>query len=102
MPTGFAVEFSVGAVTLNGLCRDVSEAGIRAEFDGTVTLGASGVLFLHHPIGKLQLQAKAAYIETCQVGLVFLFQNDRERQITSDYMISIRSQAAGPPPIEFP
>jgi len=102
MKTGFAVAFFVAGTTLNGLCRDVSDAGIRAEFDGSLAVGESGILLLLHPTGQLKLKARAAYIEKCQVGLVFVFQNERERQATIDYVASIASNLADTQIIEFP
>jgi len=102
MRTGFAVEFFVGEMEFGGLCRDVSDAGIRAEFNGSLAIEDTGILHLLHPIGQLKLEAKVAYIERCQAGLVFVFQNERERHVTSGYVASLASYLADSQVVEFP
>jgi hypothetical protein len=72
MTTGFHVDFLTGDSPLRGLCRDVSDNGIRAEFDDPVILGDTGLLILRPPTGVLELRAQVAYIEKRQVGLLFL------------------------------
>jgi hypothetical protein len=89
MKTGFQVEFSSGGPQFRGLCKDVSEAGIRAEFDDPITVGSSGLLILRPPTGVLELRAQVAYIEKRQVGLLFLFQTSWERRMTIEFIASI-------------
>jgi hypothetical protein len=89
MKTGFQVEFSSGGPQFRGFCRDVSEAGIRAEFDDPITVGSSGLLILRPPTGVLELRAQVAYIEKRQVGLFFLFQTSWERRMTIEFIASI-------------
>ena len=102
LKTGFGVDFVAGGETLHGLCRDVGDAGICAEFDGSLAVGASGLLILRHPAGVLKLEARVAYIEKCQVGLVFLFQTPAECEITSEFIASIANDATAPRLIRFP
>jgi hypothetical protein len=78
-----------GGETIHGFCRDVSDAGIRAEFDGDVITGNSGLLILRHPLGVLKLDAQIAYIEKYQVGLVFHFHSPWERRMTIEFIASI-------------
>jgi hypothetical protein len=73
---------------------DVSDEGIRAALDGSVIVGSSGLLKLHHPDGVLEIEAQVAYIEKCQVGLIFLFKTPWERKLTIEYMASIANRAA--------
>src|SRR5258708_17413205 len=63
--TGFSVDFVVGGETLHGLCRNVSDAGIRAEFDGPVpvVVGSFGLLILRHPTRLLKIEAQVDYFE---------------------------------------
>jgi hypothetical protein len=93
---GFLVDFVTGEKILHGLCRNVSVAGIRAEFDGSVVIGTSGLLVLRHPTGVLQLESQVAYIELSQVGLVFLFRTAWEREITTTFIASIANYTADP------
>ena len=75
---GFTVDFLVGSDTFHGVCRDASDAGIRAEFDGSVVVGSSGLLVLHKPAGVLKLEARVAYMDRGQVGLDFTFKANPE------------------------
>jgi len=68
----FNVEFIAGGETFHGICKDVSDAGIRAEFDGSLVVGSSGLLILLKPTGELRLQAQVTYRDKSQVGLNFL------------------------------
>ena len=73
MKAGFDVTFLAGGETVHGICRDVSDAGVRAQFDGPVVTGSAGQITLRHPSGIVNLEAQVAYSEKSQVGLVFLF-----------------------------
>ena len=72
-----------------GFCKDVGQAGIRAEFDDPITVGSSGLLILRPPAGVLELHAQVAYIEKRQVGLLFLFETSWERRMTIEFIASI-------------
>lgn len=89
MKTGFQVEFSCEGPPFLGLCKDVSEAGIRAEFDDPIVVGSSGLLILRPPTGVLELRAQVAYIERRQVGLLFLFQTPWESRMTMEFLADI-------------
>lgn len=91
---GIDVEFVTAGETIPGTCKDVSEAGIRASLDGSVHVGASGILTLRHPIGVLAIEAQVAYIERSQVGLTFNFKTTWEREITAEYIASIANLTA--------
>jgi hypothetical protein len=100
--TGFDVDFIVGDETFIGLCRDVSDTGIRVKLDGSVVVGDSGLLTLRHPMGTLKIEAQVAYIDNCYVGLVFDFETPRERLATSEYMAVIANHAAAAMLVQFP
>ncbi len=99
---GFNVDFEVDGETLNGLCRDVSDTGIRVKLEGSVVVGDSGLLTLRHPLGVLKLEANVAYIDQFHVGLVFVFETNRERTNALEYMSVIATDAAASTIIEFP
>jgi len=75
----FPIEFSTDSGTTQGSCRDVSETGIRAEFDCRSPLGATGVLTLRHPAHKLTLLARITHAEPSHVGFSFVFAVPEER-----------------------
>jgi hypothetical protein len=87
--TGFHVNFIAGGSPLHGSCRDISETGIRAEFDDPITIGDSGLLILRPPTGVLELRAQVAYVEKRQVGLLFLFGTPWERTMTIEFIAAI-------------
>ncbi len=95
MTTGFNVNFVTGGPPFFGLCRDVSDAGIRAEFDDPIIVGETGLLILRPPAGVLEVRAQVAYVERRQVGLLFLFQTPWERRTTIDFIAAI-GNGAGP------
>lgn len=100
--TGFDVDFIVGNETYIGLCRDVSDTGIRVKLEGSVVVGDTGLLTLRHPMGMLKIDAQVAYIDKCYVGLIFEFETPRERTATAEYMAVIANHAAASMLIQFP
>ncbi len=100
--TGFNVEFVSAGETIQGLCRDVSDSGIRAKFEGSVAVGDSGLLILRHPAGVLEIEAQVAYIDRFQVGLEFRFKTSWERELTIEYIALIASQTADSQVVPFP
>jgi hypothetical protein len=101
MATGFQVDFVAGGAPFRGLCRDVSDAGIRAEFDDPLIVGGSGLLILRPPTGVLELRAQVAYIEKRQVGLLFLFETCWERRMTTEFIAAIANDAGTAPAVRF-
>jgi PilZ domain len=102
MKTGFEVDFDSGGKTLHGLCRDVSDSGIRAEFDGSAVIGSSGLLILCHPTGVLRVEAQVAYVEKFQVGLVFLFKTQWESEMTIEFVTTIADHETLSQVVQFP
>jgi hypothetical protein len=78
----FHIDFIGENETFHGICIDISVAGIRAEFDGSVVVGSSGVLILRSPSGVLNLEAQVTYAVKGVVGLVFRFKTPSERGMT--------------------
>lgn len=101
MTTGFPVDFVTSGSTLRGLCRDVSDTGIRAEFDDPLIVGGSGLLILRPPAGVLELRAQVAYIEKRQVGLLFLFETPWERRMTIEFILAIANDLGTSPIVPF-
>ena len=89
LSAGFIVEFVLTEQTLLGRCRDVSDAGIRAEFDGPIDVGETGTLILRHPMRVLRLEAEVAYLGRGGVGLSFLFDSPQQRDSTVQFMSKI-------------
>jgi PilZ domain len=102
LATAFNVDFLTGVSPFQGLCRDVSDAGIGAEFDDPLAVGDSGLLILRPPAGVLELRAQVAYIERRQVGLLFLFETSWERRMTVEFIAAIASDGGVSPVLRIP
>lgn len=89
MRAGFNVDFIAEGKTFHGLCKDVSDAGIRAEFDGPIAVGSSGLLILRHPLQVLKLEARVSHVDKDQVGLIFIFKTPEECGMTVAYIAEI-------------
>jgi PilZ domain len=94
MKTGFGIDFVSDGETLHGICGDVSDAGIRAEFTGPLVVGRSGLLILRHPSGAVKIEAQVAYIEKHWAGLVFLFKTPSDCEKAIQFVASISSLTA--------
>jgi len=101
LATGFFIEFVVGGATLRGLCRDVSDAGVRCEFDEPLVAGNSGLLILRPPTGVLEVKAQVAYVERRQVGLLFVFETSWERTMTMGFIAAIADDAGQSPMVRI-
>jgi hypothetical protein len=99
---GLEVEFVTKGATLRGICKDVSDEGIRATLDGSVDVGSTGLLILRDSKGALEIEAQAAYLDECYVGLAFLFRTSWERAITFEFIASIADNQGVPSVIPFP
>ncbi|HEV2134606.1 MAG TPA: PilZ domain-containing protein [Terracidiphilus sp.] len=82
--TGFAVDFECAGRTNQGVCWNMAETGMRAEFASAVHLGDFGQLALYHAGIVLQIDAEVTHVNGRQAGLSFRFQNDREREEAAD------------------
>jgi PilZ domain len=89
LSAGFNVEFILTGQTFQGRCRDVSDAGIRAEFNGTIDVGETGMLVLRHPMRVLRLEAEVAYLGKGGVGLSFIFDSQQQRDLTIQFISQI-------------
>jgi len=100
--TGFDIEFIVGDETFIGICRDVSDTGIRVKLEGSVVVGDSGLLTLRHPMGLFKIEAQVAYIDNAFVGLIFDFETQRERTATAEFMTALANHAAASLLVQYP
>jgi hypothetical protein len=97
MATGFQVEFALGSLRAHGFCRDVSSTGIRADFEDDLIEGTCGLLILRPRTGVLEIRSQVAYVEKCQVGLLFLFDTQWEQRMTMEFVASILEDKGLPP-----
>ena len=88
-PVSFTVEFLSNGEILRGLCRDVTDAGLRVDFDGRAIIGTSGTLTLRHPTRVFSIKATIAYLDNAHTVLTFLFDTPQERGTAAQFFTSI-------------
>jgi hypothetical protein len=94
MRADIGVDFLAEDDVLHGICKDVNNTGIRAQFDCCVAAGRSGLLILRHPTGVLKLEARVAYVENGQVVLVFDFKTPSEYEMAVQFIASTTDRVA--------
>lgn len=98
---GFNVDFVTNEETFHGLCRDISETGLRAAFDYALDVGSSGTLTLLHPIGTLTLEAMIGYVDRTEAGFEFVFRSARDHEIATEYIAGIAKADKGTQVVPF-
>jgi hypothetical protein len=96
MKADFGVDFIAEDDVLHGICKDVNDTGMRAQFDCLVAAGRTGLLILRHPCGELKLEARVAYVERDQVVLVFNFKTSSEYETAVQFIASTQDPIAVP------
>lgn len=76
--TGFAVDFECAGRTNQGVCWNMAETGMRAEFASAVHVGEIGQLTLYHAGIILQIDAEVTHVNGRQAGLIFRLQSPQE------------------------
>ncbi len=80
-------------MTLHGRCRDLSEEGIRAEFEGKVEAGHTGLLTLRHSARVLRIDARSTHAEESQVGLSFIFETPEQRAAATRFAALVNAKS---------
>ena len=77
--TDFPVDVIIGEMALLGVCKNISETGMRGEFRQRVPLHTRGVVRLNHAHKSMELQAEVVHYAHFQMAFHFLFQSEAER-----------------------
>lgn len=77
---GFKVRFVTNDGFVDGICRNISGNGLRAELLDPAVVETSGTLTLYHPARTVELDAKVTYVDGAESGFVFLFRSGWERE----------------------
>jgi len=91
----FNVDFIAEGETFHGSCKDVSDTGIRAEFEVPMVVGSSGLLILRPSPRIFKIEAKVSHITNRQVGLAFVFETPLELDNAVQFIASIAKWRAG-------
>ena len=92
----FNIEFVVDGTPIRGLCKDVSQDGIRAGLDTHTPIGSTGTLKLRHPMRLLTINARLTYLDKAEVGLAFLFEDSDERDAVTEFVAMLDTLPARP------
>lgn len=80
---GFKVRFATESGLVEGICRNISGEGMRAELLDNLEAGTSGQVTLYHPSRTVELEAKIAYQDGGESAFVFQFRSAWEREQVS-------------------
>lgn len=91
--TSSRVDFIFGDTILLGVCREISESGLRSTFSNTVAPGTEGLITLY--LNGKSYSANAVILETQGEETIakFEFRSDHEREAIREIL-----KLLGPPP----
>jgi hypothetical protein len=81
----FPVDVIVGEMAILGVCKNISETGMRGEFRHRLAIDAEGLIRLNHPQQSMELRAKVVHCTQHQMAFFFLFQSEVERKRLCDF-----------------
>lgn len=98
----FPVDVIVGELAFLGICKNISETGIRGEFRHRLPVGTEGLLRLNHPRDSMELRASVAYANQQEMAFHFLFRSESERKRACEFaqmanLTGAPLRAAAPP-----
>lgn len=83
---GFKVKFITDSGLVEGICRNISGEGMRAELLDSLDVGTCGQVILYHPSRTIELEARIAYQDGGESAFVFQFRSAWEREQVSALM----------------
>lgn len=81
----FPVDVIVGEMAILGVCKNISETGMRGEFRQRLPLETTGLIRLNHPQQTMELRGKVVHYVHFQMAFHFLFQSETERLRLCDF-----------------
>ena len=99
----FPVDVIVGETAILGVCKNISETGMRGEFRQRLPLETEGLIRLNHPQQSMELWAKVVHYERFQMAFHFCFQSEAERLKLCEFaravnVVGSSLRTAAPPP----
>ncbi len=90
----FPVDIIVGEIALLGVCKNISENGMRGEFRHRLPVGTEGLIRLNHPQQSMEVTGKVAYFAQYQMAFHFLFKSEGERKKVAEFSRAVRLMGA--------
>jgi hypothetical protein len=81
----FPVDVIIGDMAILGVCKNISETGMRGEFRQRLPLETEGLIRLNHPQQSMELRGKVVHYAQYQMAFHFLFQSEMERKKLCDF-----------------
>ena len=75
----FPVDVIIGEMAILGVCKNISETGMRGEFRQRLPIETEGLIRLNHPQQVMELRGKVVHYAQYQMAFHFLFQSESER-----------------------
>ncbi len=75
----------VGEMAILGVCKNISENGMRGEFRQRLPIETEGLIRLNHPQQSMELRGRVVHYAQYQMAFNFLFQSEAERKRLCDF-----------------
>ncbi len=99
----FPVDVIIGEMAILGVCKNISETGMRGEFRHRLPLETEGLIRLNHPQRNMELRGKVVHYAQYQMAFHFLFQSEVERNRLCEFaravnVVGVSLKTAALPP----
>ncbi len=81
----FPVDIIVGEIAILGVCKDISDHGMRGEFRHRLPLDTEGLIRLNPPMLSMELKGILVHATQTQMSFEFKFQSEAERRKLADF-----------------
>lgn len=85
------VRLTIEGATVTARCREISKEGMRVELSRPLPSGKTGVVAVSFQNAMLELNVRIAHADASHVGLVFVYETDRERTSVARLVSSMAS-----------
>ena len=85
----FPVDVIVGEIAILGLCKNISETGMRGEFRQRLPLQTEGLIRLNHPQQSMEIRGRMIHFARFDMAFLFLFQSEAERRRLYEFARSV-------------
>jgi hypothetical protein len=99
----FPVDVIIGEMAILGVCKNISETGMRGEFRHRLPIDTEGLIRLNHPQRSMELRGKVVNYAQYQMAFHFLFQSEQERKKLIEFaraanVVGSALKVVAPPP----
>lgn len=80
------MDLVLGNAVILGVCKSLSESGLRGTFSHPVATGGEGLISLYHEEHSFQVKARIDSLRSEEVRVRFCFASDQERENLRTFM----------------